>query len=495
MERDLDKKLYNDYLSGEKQAFEYLYNKYKRKIVYFIYNIVKDYQKAEDLMQETFIYIMQNKMKSNVSFKYYIYLVAKSKAFNYINIENRRNEITDEYLYNNENIESDVLDIITQEETQKELLESMKLLDEKYKNAVYLVNIEKLSYKETADILGETLQNTKSLVHRGKKQLRIILLKKGFDEMNKVAKVIIILLCVSIFLTGGVYGAVKIYNEYIKNQTTTESAGLYKDKNDITTYESDLRLNDMKMVEEEEEGMYYKIITNIKDYNKYKKRVSALPDMTEEDFKENFLAIFTWERPKRAFEKDCEIGEVKIENNTSYIILKQKENPNYEENSNILAGVISKEKLKENVKVIVEKKSLDTRGFAKVSDLPKDYSVEDAIKDGCFVIEGNILKSKDKTQFDDFIAKTKNGENDFIRIYEKDIEDRILIIDIEYKDDFYFCYTINLRNNQKWYDSYKQIDKNYWKNENLIFYGFSRIILNDKKADNNPIVIITDTDN
>ena len=303
------------------------------------------------------------------------------------------------------------------------------------------------------------------------------------------------MLCVSIFLTGGVYGAVKIYNEYIKNQTTTESAGLYKDKNDITTYESDLRLNDMKMVEEEEEGMYYKIITNIKDYNKYKKRVSALPDMTEEDFKENFLAIFTWERPKRAFEKDCEIGEVKIENNTSYIILKQKENPNYEENSNILAGVISKEKLKENVKVIVEKKSLDTRGFAKVSDLPKDYSVEDAIKDGCFVIEENILKSKDKTQFDDFIAKTKNGENDFIRIYEKDIEDRILIIDIEYKDDFYFCYTINLRNNQKWYDSYKQIDKNYWKNENLIFYGFSRIILNDKKADNNPIVIITDTDN
>ena len=33
MERDLDKKLYNDYLSEEKQAFEYLYNKYKSKIV------------------------------------------------------------------------------------------------------------------------------------------------------------------------------------------------------------------------------------------------------------------------------------------------------------------------------------------------------------------------------------------------------------------------------------------------------------------------------
>lgn len=33
MERDLDKKLYNDYLTGERQAFEYLYNKYKSKVV------------------------------------------------------------------------------------------------------------------------------------------------------------------------------------------------------------------------------------------------------------------------------------------------------------------------------------------------------------------------------------------------------------------------------------------------------------------------------
>ena len=35
MEKDLDKKLYNDYLNGEKEAFEILYNKYKNKIEYF----------------------------------------------------------------------------------------------------------------------------------------------------------------------------------------------------------------------------------------------------------------------------------------------------------------------------------------------------------------------------------------------------------------------------------------------------------------------------
>ena len=93
MERDIDKKLYNNYLNGEKQAFEFLYNKYKNRIEYFVFNIVKDYQKAEDIAQETFIYVMQNEMNKNISFKYYIYLVAKSKAYNYINVEKRRKEI------------------------------------------------------------------------------------------------------------------------------------------------------------------------------------------------------------------------------------------------------------------------------------------------------------------------------------------------------------------------------------------------------------------
>ena len=192
MEKDIDKKLYYDYLNGEKEAFELLYNKYKNRIEYFIYNIVKDYQKAEDLTQETFIYIIQNRMKENYSFKYYIYLVAKSRAINYVNVEKRREEIKEIYLpNNNEQIEKDVLEVITKEETKKEVLEAIEKLDEKYKNAIYLINIEGLSYKETSEILGETLQNTKNLVHRGKKQLRKILVKKGLDNMNKVSKILL----------------------------------------------------------------------------------------------------------------------------------------------------------------------------------------------------------------------------------------------------------------------------------------------------------------
>lgn len=215
MEKDLDIKLYNEYLDGEKGAFELLYNKYKDKIQYFVYNIVKDYQKAEDITQDVFIYVMQNKMKEGYTFKYYIYLVAKSRAYNQINMEKRRTEINEEYILNGaEQVGQDVADIVTKNEKRQAIISSIDMLDDRYKNAIYLVKIEELTYKETAQILGESIQNVKNLIHRGKKELRKILIKKGFDEMNKFAKVIIAILCISVLLAGGVYATMKIIENF-----------------------------------------------------------------------------------------------------------------------------------------------------------------------------------------------------------------------------------------------------------------------------------------
>jgi len=211
MEKDLDIELYNEYLDGNKEAFETLYNKYEKKIQYFVYNIVKDYQKAEDITQDVFIYVMQNKIKQGYTFKYYIYLVAKSRAYNYINTEKNRMEINEQYFSNEaDQVEQDVADIVTRSEKRKEILNAINMLDDKYKNAIYLVKIEELTYKETAQILGMSVQNVKNLIHRGKKELYKILIKKGYDGMNKVLKVCIIILCATFILSGVTYATIKI---------------------------------------------------------------------------------------------------------------------------------------------------------------------------------------------------------------------------------------------------------------------------------------------
>lgn len=225
MKNDLDMKLYQEYLKGDKDAFALLYNKYRTKIEYFIFNIVKDQQKAEDITQEVFVDIIQNGVKEEYSFKYHIFLLAKSRALNYLNIEKRRKEINEKYIFSEkEKLEKDALEIITQEETKKELLNAINMLDEKYRNAMYLVKIEELSYKETADILGETLQNTKNLVHRGKNELRKILIQKGFNEMNKLSKVIAIVIGVTILLSGIVYATAQIIKTINRNNNVTFNA-------------------------------------------------------------------------------------------------------------------------------------------------------------------------------------------------------------------------------------------------------------------------------
>ena len=219
MDIDLDKKLYNDYLNGKVEAFEALYLKYKDKLKYFIFGIVKDYEKAEDITQDVFIYILKNKYEADKSsFKYYLYLIAKSKAINVLNTDKRRNNITEQYLEDSlSDIEEDALEVITKEENKKELIEAISLIDEKYRNAIYLANIEDFSYQETADILGLSIQDVKNYIHRGKKELRKILIKKGYQEMNKVSKILIIIICTSVVLSGIVYATTKIY-ENIKGK-------------------------------------------------------------------------------------------------------------------------------------------------------------------------------------------------------------------------------------------------------------------------------------
>lgn len=462
MERDLDKKLYNDYLNGEKQAFEYLYNKYKSKIEYFIYNIVKDYQKAEDLTQETFIYVMQNQLQENSSFKYYIYLVAKSKAFNYIKIEKRRNEINEQYILNeSEKADKDVLEIITSEETKKELLSSIEDLDDNYKNALYLVNIEGLSYEETAKILGQTLQNTKSLVHRGKKQLRKILLKKGFDEMNKVVKIGIIILCITISLTGITFAGVTIYNTFIKKQDKMETRGLFDDGRGYTDYETDLMANDMTW--QDDVRLYYRAITNSHDYEKYKSRISIFPEVSEINFDENFIVIIANENFRDFDEIDMEIANVYVDETTTNIIMKQKENPNMNDTTNVWYAIVDNSQLKDNIKITIEHKNFTNKNIVEISKLPLDYSVDTAIEDGCFALKNNKVVSSNEKQLDEFIEKTQKGEKSFIRIYSN-YEGNISITDVNFEDEVYYVDRGSPNCEEKYHNTYKKLEKKEFQN-------------------------------
>lgn len=407
---------------------------------------------------------MQNKMKENASFKYYIYMVAKSRAINYIKIEKRRTEITEEYLYDCiENTEKDVLEFITKEETKKEVIEAIELLDEKYKNAIYLVKIEGLSYEETSKILGQTLTNTKNLIHRGKKELRKILLKKGFDDMNKVLKIVIVILCITVSLTGITFAGVTIYNTFIKKHDKIETRGLFDDGRGYTDYETDLMANDMTW--QDDVRLYYRTITNSNDYEKYKSRIPTFPEVSEINFDENFIVIIANENYRDYDEIDMEISNVYADETTTNIIMKQKENPNMNDTTNVWYAIVDNSQLKNNVKITIEHKNFNNENVIEISKLPLNYSVNTAIEDGCFVLKNNKVVSSDEKQIDNFIQKTKKGESSFIRVYSN-YEGEITITDVNFEDGIYYTNTIVLGTEKKYHNTYKNLKREEVRNGN-----------------------------
>lgn len=80
---------------------------------------------------------------------------------------------------------------------------------------------------------------------------------------------------------------------------------------------------------------------------------------------------------------------------------------------------------------------VDSYGYRALSELPQDYSLEQAIDDGCVVITYNKIYGKDK--LDKFIENTginsKNRKEDKIRIVQFTVEGDLIIKDLEYKKE------------------------------------------------------------
>lgn len=173
-----DKKLYMKFLNGDNESFELIMNKYMEKIIYFTYKFVNRIDVAEDLAQDVFVYILMNKEKydSKYSLKAYLYTIAKSKSLNYIKRENKITYLQDnEYIFNEQEIE----DAIFNKEQSQKLKIAINNLPEPQNQIIYLVDIEELSYKEICKIFDMSLSQVKTLIHRGRKKLKQILMKEA----------------------------------------------------------------------------------------------------------------------------------------------------------------------------------------------------------------------------------------------------------------------------------------------------------------------------
>lgn len=214
-----DKTQYTKFLQGDNKALEELIKKYQNHLIFFITRYVKNKETAQDIFQEVVIYLLEHKETYNpqYSFKTYLYTIAKHRTINYLKKQKQENQMQNYEEYEENIPEEEWLeDVILTKERQAKIRKVIQKMKTEYQLVIYFTQIEGLSYKETAYIMEKTEKQIKNLTFNAKKKLRNLLIHEKVVEIknNKVIKLLIWILSITVILSGAVYAGYKIYQTY-----------------------------------------------------------------------------------------------------------------------------------------------------------------------------------------------------------------------------------------------------------------------------------------
>ena len=176
-----DETAYRRYLNGEEQAADLLVERYGDALTLYINARIRDAHEAEDLMIEAFslIFAKERPITGSGSFKAYLYKTARNLALRH----SRKHRIP--FLHMDDldfEPQSELLSdaALIQSERRSHLYAALEQLKAEYREALYLVYFESMSYREAASVMRKTEQQITSLVYRGKQNLKTILEREGF---------------------------------------------------------------------------------------------------------------------------------------------------------------------------------------------------------------------------------------------------------------------------------------------------------------------------
>lgn len=165
---------------GDKKALSELVAKYEKTIYNFAFKISRDPQKAENIMQETFLsmvkYLPQFDGKSKLSTwlyrivtNHYLMELRKQKKNDYVPLEDDNDLFLDKYTADWENIPSKSVE---NQELKEILDKAIQKLSPEYRIVFLLRDVQGLSTEETGKIANLSVPAVKSRLHRARAFLR-----------------------------------------------------------------------------------------------------------------------------------------------------------------------------------------------------------------------------------------------------------------------------------------------------------------------------------
>lgn len=160
-------------IAGEEKGFEGLYNLYNRSIFNFIIKYVSSVPLAEDLTQEVFIKMWENRrqLKEVRSFKAYLFISARNHTLNNLKLVFRSEVAIGEVLSGFTDLRNDTEDDVLHKEYLQFLKETLNNLPERTREIFKLCREQEKSYDEVAKSLNISRNAVKNHMVRSMKFL------------------------------------------------------------------------------------------------------------------------------------------------------------------------------------------------------------------------------------------------------------------------------------------------------------------------------------
>ncbi|HPC35204.1 MAG TPA: sigma-70 family RNA polymerase sigma factor [Candidatus Marinimicrobia bacterium] len=177
-----DEELISRFQAGDEGAFEEIVNRYADRLLNFAYRFVLDREEAEDIVQDTFLKVYQNRhaYREIAKFSTWIYTITGNLAKTIL--RKRRNRKLFPFsrtVSEDENKEVEypsterLPDTKLEGEIEERMIQQAIIkLPEHFRTVIILRDIQDLSYEEISNIIDAPLGTVKSRINRARLRLQ-----------------------------------------------------------------------------------------------------------------------------------------------------------------------------------------------------------------------------------------------------------------------------------------------------------------------------------
>jgi len=178
--RYTDEELIARFQKGDEQAYIELVNRYRDRLMSYVFRFVGDMVLAEDIVQDTLVklYTHRHFYKEIAKFSTWIYTIAGNLAKTELRKRKRRKITllsqmgTEERDYELPAVEAESGEVVQGQYTEKQIQKAIQSLPLHFRTAVILRDIQELSYEEISKIVNVPLGTVKSRINRARLQLQ-----------------------------------------------------------------------------------------------------------------------------------------------------------------------------------------------------------------------------------------------------------------------------------------------------------------------------------